>query len=211
VRTARTLLAAALLLALVIAPACGGGGTTDDTETDATSPAAVSSTATTTFTNDEYGISLTIADRFAAREKQIDGETRTDDDLLYQVDFADEQGAWAGGQMVDWLFVIVWQQKKVITPEALAAKPKLLEEAMVETRKKRPDLTWGEFTAAEVNGVPGWKWDYSQSVGGTTVNGRIYVLYQGDRSYELSIQSAESNWGENEPLLQAAIDSFTVE
>jgi hypothetical protein len=199
VRITAIVLAAALLATVVVATACHG------TPSDKTSPTPG---GTTSYSNDKYGFSFEIADRFEQKDDPLRGQANPAD---FDVVFRDPDGAKAGGKTVDFFYVAVYHFDRKITPDLLAKKKSGIEATFRKARSQHQNLVWETPTEASINGLPGWAVDYTQTVNGTVVKARSYLLYKGDKEYQLILQSAESTWPQNEPDLQAAAESFTVQ
>jgi hypothetical protein len=201
VRITAIVLAAALLATVSVASACGHQNTP-------TPQVSTTTGGTTSYSNDQYGFSFKIADRFeqAATDKNPMGSPPD-----FEVIFRDPDGTKQGGVSVDAFDVSVNKMDQQITPNLLRKEKAQVEAAFREAESQTTDLVWTTPVETSINGVPGWTVDYSHAAGDTALKERAYVLYKGDKSYTLTLQSAAATWPDNEPDLQAAAESFTIE
>ena len=194
-------IAAALLATVSVASACGHQNTP-------TPQVSTTRGGTTSYSNARYGFSFEIADRFkqAAKDKNPMGSAPD-----FEVIFRDPDGTKQGGVSVDAFDVSVNKTDKQITPDLLRKERANIEAAFRSVLSQTKDLVWTTPVEASINGVPGWRVDYTHKAGRTALKERAYVLYKGDRSYTLTLQSAAATWPDNEPDLQTAAESFTIQ
>jgi hypothetical protein len=170
--------------------------------------ATVTTGGTTSFSNDQYGFSFKIVDRFEKGDSaQFSQSTGAAD---FNVAFLDPDGAKAGDQSIDAFMVSVYVLKQEITPDLMPELKTELENALKQLAAADPSVQMQPLVDTTVNGVPGWKTDYTMNVNGAPVQDRAYFLVKGTNEYQITMQSSTDNWAKNEPDLQKAADSFTV-
>jgi len=204
VRIRAIVLAAALLATVAVATSCGDKG-------EGASPSEFSKTAggMTSYVNTELGFSFKIDDRFkhADPDKKPMGGRRPDFEVIYR----DPAGTKVGSASVDAFDVSVNTMDQQITPDLLRKKKANIEAGFQDVESQTKDLVWTTPVRVRINGLPGWRIDYTHTAGDTALKERAYALYKGDKQYGLTLQSAASSWSDNAPDLQAAAESFIVE
>ena len=197
-------LAAALLATVALATSCGDKG-------EGASPSEFSKTTggTTSYVNTELGFFFKIDDRFkhADPDKKPMGGRRPDFEVIYR----DPDGTKQGGVSVDAFDVSVNTMDQQTTPDLLRKEKANIEAGFQDVESQTKDLVWTTPVRVRINGLPGWRIDYTHTAGDTALKERAYVLYKGDRSYTLTLQSAAATWPDNEPDLQTAAESFTIQ
>lgn len=158
--------------------------------------------------NDQYGFSFQIADRF----KQGDSASfsQSTGSAALNVAFFDPNGAKAGDQSIDAFMTSVYVLKQPITTDLMPAMKTELDKALQQLKAADSSVKMQPLTETTVNGIPGWKTDYTMDMSGTPVQARTYFLVKGATEYQITIQSSTANWSKNEPDLQKAVDSFKV-
>ena len=85
-------------------------------------------------------------------------------------------------------------------------------ETMVTERLAK--LPSGEVTEpvakTTVNGTPGFTVSYTFSRGGVPVSAVSSFLFSGQYQYEVTGQASQTDWTKLQPVLEAAMASFTV-
>jgi opacity protein-like surface antigen len=163
---------------------------------------------TTSYSNDQYGFSFEIADQF--KEGDAASFSQSTGNAAFNVGFLDPNGAKSGGQIIDAFMTSVYVFKQEITPDLMPALKSELETALEQLKASDSSVEIQPLTETTVNGVPGYKTDYTMDMSGTPVQARTYFLVKGTTEYQISIQSSQANWSKNEPDLQKAVDSFKV-
>jgi hypothetical protein len=164
---------------------------------------------TTRYSNDQFGISFEITDRFEQGEEATG--TGSTDQAAFSVVFLDPDGVVVDDIAVDTLKVSVYELGQEITPDLMPDFKASLDSSLTQLQQADPTMQAQALTETTVNGVPGWKTDYTKSVSDVPINARTYFLVAGTKEYQITMWSAQENWSKNEPDLQAAVDSFTVE
>jgi hypothetical protein len=196
----------ALLLALaglsVAAGACSAS-----VSTGGSSPA--SSGGTKTYTNDQYGFSITYADLFTqgtTTSGQADGSGS-----VFDIAFADTAGATVGDKFVDVIQVSVYQLARAVK---LGEIPKLEKEFQTLVDQMLGGLTGASVTEplslVEVNGTRGFTFGYTFTQDSVGIKAVTSFLINGQTEYQIAGQASQENWAALSPSLQAAIDSFEV-
>ena len=194
VRAPLLILIAALLVATAVVAGC---------------EASISTGGTTSYSNDEYGFSFEIADRF--EEGDSASFSQSTGDAAKNVAFFDPDGAAAGGQTDRRLHDLGLRPSAGSHRRSHArAIQRQLDAALEQLKAADASVQLDPLTETTVNGVPGWKTDYTMDMSGTPVQARTYFLVKGTNEYQITIQSSTDNWSKNEPDLQKAVDSFEV-
>jgi hypothetical protein len=170
--------------------------------------ATITTGGTTSFTNDEYGFSFKIVDRFEKGDSASFSQSTGAAD--FTVAFLDPKGTQAAGQSLDAFMVSVYVLQQEVTADLMPALKSELETALGKLAAADSSVTMQPLTETTVNGVPGWSADYTMNVNDAPVQARTYFLVKGKNEYQITIQSSTQDWSKNEPDLQKAVDSFTV-
>ena len=163
---------------------------------------------TTSYNNDQYGFSFQIADRF--KEGDSASFSQSAGNAAFNVGFLDPDGATSGGQIIDAFMTSVYVLNQEITPDLMPALRSELEKTLEQLAANDSSVQMQPLAETTVNGVPGFKTDYTMDMSGAPVQARTYFLVKGDTEYQITIQSSQENWPKNEPDLQKAVDSFKV-
>jgi len=169
---------------------------------------STSTGGTTNYSNDEYGFSFDLANRFEEDDSAL--ASQSTGNSAFNVGFFDPDGARAGGKALDGMLVSVYVLQQEITPDLMPALKSELETALEQLTASDSSVEMQPLTETTINGVPGYKTDYTMDMSGTPVQARTYFLVKGTTEYQISIQSSQANWSQNEPDLQKAVDSFKV-
>ncbi len=204
-RPSRTLPAAALLLAVAVlslGTACGGssGG----------SPAggpAQDGGPTETYTNAEYRFSITCGSALT----QGDPSEGNGAGAVFAIAFVDTEGPRAGKAYTDGVQVAVFKLARTVTPDEVRG----LEQQVRDTVDERvTSLQSGRVvepvTRTTVNGTPGFTVSYRFARDGTAVAAVSTFLFSGEYQYELTGQASEASRATVQPVVDAAMASFTV-
>jgi hypothetical protein len=194
----------ALLLALVglsvAAAACSASVSTGDLSTPGGSK---------TYTNDQYGFSLTYDTVFVQGEST--GGTTGGSGSLFDIAFADPSGAKIGGKLVDGIQVSVYKLSRVVKPGEIAGLKKEFQDLVTQLLGSLNGAqTTQPLSLTQVNGVPGFKFAYTYTEEAVDVTAISYFLIKGQYEYQVTEQASKENWAALSPQLQAAVDSFTV-
>lgn len=186
-------LVAVVLAGLVVASGC---------ETTTTSG------GTTRYNNDQYGFSFEIADRF----EEATGDTaQSMGDAAFDVSFFDPDGASSADTLRDGMMVSVYELKQAVTPDLMPAFKSELEQVLGQLAAGDETVQLQPLADASLGGATGYSTDYTMTLEGLPVQARTYFVVKDDIEYQITIQSSQENWADNESDLQAAVDSFKVE
>jgi hypothetical protein len=163
-----------------------------------------------TYTNDKYGFSLTYDTMFV--ESEITGGASGGSGSVFDVVFADPEGAQIGGDLVDGIQVSVYKLARTVKPGEIAGLKKEFQGLVTELLGS---ISGAEATAplspTQINGVPGYTFGYAYAEDSVDVTATTYFLLKGQYEYQVTEQASRENWTWLSPQLQAAVNSFTVE
>jgi len=187
------------LAGLALLPgACGGGGATGE-----------SPPASGTYTNDQYGITMTYDGQFA--EGETKASSPSGDGTVFEVVFPDKNGPTVGGKYTNALRISVYKLANEIKPAQLPKLKKELSGAVTEYVVSRSggkiDRPLEEVT---VNGIPGFSLDYSLTKDDAALKVVDYFLYKGHYQYTLEGMAASQDWEALKGKFEAAFQTFTV-
>ena len=186
-------------LALTVA-GCSGGSD---------SGGGSSSGGTTTYTNDQYGFTMTYDTQFSEGEP-VEAAS-AGGSPVFDVVFADKQGTVIADRYVDAIEILVYELAREVKP---AEVPKL--KAEVQGVVDQLMTSASSATVVEpleevtVNGVPGFSFKYTYTEGGAELTAVTYFLFKGKYEYEITAQTTSANWDALKGKLEAAVQSFTV-
>jgi hypothetical protein len=196
----------ALLLALaglsVAAGACSAS-----VSTGGSSPA--SSDGTKTYTNDQYGFSITYADLFTQGEP-VTG-AGAGGSSVFDVVFADKNGTTISDRYVDAIQVSVYELAREVKPAEVIKLKSELQGVVDQLMTSATSATVIEpLTAVTVNGVPGFSFKYTYTEAGTELTAVTFFLFKGKYEYEITAQTTSANWDALKGKLEAAVQTFTA-
>jgi hypothetical protein len=191
-------MAASLILALGAAGCAGGssgGGAAQDGD------------STTTYTNETFRFSITHDTLLTQGEPGGPGDSKA----AFAVAFVDTGGPAAGGSYVDGVQVAVFELARAVKPSEVGGLKTQVEPVVAERLAELPS---GEVTEpvskTTVNGTPGFTVSYTFSRGGVPVSAVSSFLFSGQYQYEVTGQASRADWTKLQPVLEAAMASFTV-
>ena len=186
-------------LALTVAGCSGSGGSDNGS----------SSGGTTTYTNDQYGFTMTYDTQFSEGEP-VEAAS-AGGSPVFDVVFADKQGTIIADRYVDAIEILVYELAREVKP---AEVPKLkaevqgvVDQLMTSASSATVVQPLEEVT---VNGVPGFRFKYTYTEGGTELTAVTYFLFKGKYEYEITAQTTSANWDALKGKFEAAVQSFTV-
>lgn len=194
---------ALILCLVVVTPVAAGACGTDARDPDE-GPTIV------TYTNDEYGFSLTHSGRFT-RAAEATAESDAGAEELFEVSFMDADGTMAGDVMLDGFNVAVYGLARTVKPAEVPGLRAEIEDLVQQMGSGLQDLDGGSVDDVTVNGVPGFRWTYTYTQDGVALRARATFLFEGAREYLLTVQAAADRWSGLEADLLAVEESFTVE
>jgi PsbP-like protein len=175
-------------------PSAGGGGTT---------------TSIKTYSNDEYGFSITYSDRFTQGEP-VAG-TGAGGSSVLDVVFADEEGPVVSDRYVNAVQVSVYELARRVKPSEVPRLESELQGIVDQLMTSLPGARVAEkLSPVEVNGVPGFALKYTYAESGTAITALTSFLISGRYEYQITAQAASADWDSLEGELEAAIRSFTL-
>jgi hypothetical protein len=186
-------------LILAVAGCSGSGGSRDGS----------SGSGTATYTNDQYGFSLTYDKQFS-EGKPVEGAS-AGGSPVFDVVFADKDGTIIADRYVDAIEILVYELAREVKP---AEVPKLKAEVqgvVDELLASAPSAAVVQpLEKVAVNGVPGFSFRYTYSEGGTELTAVTYFLFKGKYEYEITGQATTEKAAALSSKLEAAAQSFTV-
>lgn len=187
---------AGLTLAVAACSGSGGGGDSGDGDTAA-------------YTNDTYGFSLTY-DRQLTEGEPVEG-TGAGGSSVFDVVFADKDGAVIADRYVDALQVSVYELAREVKPSEVPGLKKELSGVV--------DQLMGSLATAkvvqpleqiEVNGVPGFAFKYTYTEDDTEMTAVTFFLFNGKYEYQITAQATTENWTQLKGKLETAVQTFAV-
>jgi len=198
----RSYVALLLVLAGLALTVAGCSGSSD-------SGGGSSSGGTTTYTNDQYGFTMTYDTQFSEGEP-VEAAS-AGGSPVFDVVFADKQGTIIADRYVDAIEILVYELAREVKP---AEVPKLkaevqgvVDQLMTSASSATVVQPLEEVT---VNGVPGFRFKYTYTEGGTELTAVTYFLFKGKYEYEITAQTTSANWDALKGKFEAAVQSFTV-
>jgi len=192
-----------VLASLTLAVAgCSGSGGSD-------TGGGSSGGGTTTYTNDQYGFTITYDNQFS-EGKPVEAAS-AGASAVFDVVFADKQGTVIADRYVDAIEILVYELAREVKP---AEVPKLKAEVqgvVDQLMTSTSSATVVEpLAGVTVNGVPGFTFKYTYTEGGTELTAITYFLFKGKYEYEITAQTTSANWDALKGKFEAAVQSFTV-
>lgn len=162
-----------------------------------------------TYTNDQYGFSLTYDTLFT--EGTSSGGTESGSGSEFDIAFADTSGTKSAGKYIDGIQVSVYKLARAVKPAEVKGLKTEFEDLVSELMGSLAEAkTTAPLSLTEVNGVPGFTFSYSYTEDSLPITATTYFLIKGQTEYQVTEQAAQDAWAALEPEMQAAVDSFTV-
>ena len=171
------------------------------------SSAGGTTTSTRTYTNDQYGFSITYSDQLTQGDP-VSG-TGAGGTSVFDVVFADKDGPVVADLYVDAVQVSVYELTREVRPS---------EVPQIETELKGiVDQMLGNLPTAkvvedlgpvEVNGVPGFALKYTYSEEDTPITAMTFFLFSGKYEYQITAQATTEDWDTMKGPLEAAVKSL---
>jgi hypothetical protein len=195
------------VLALVLAGCSGSGSLGDDSSP---SGDGGTTTSTETYSNDQYGFSITYSDQFTQGEP-VAG-TGAGGSSVFDVVFADKDGPVVADRYVDAVQVSVYELAREVKASDV---PELKVELQGIVDQMMSELPTGEvveeMSPVEVNGVPGFTLKYTYAEEDTPITAVTFFLFSGKYEYQITAQATTEDWETMKRPLEAAVRSFTVQ
>lgn len=201
---ALSLAVAAAAVALTACSASLGTG-------DSGSPAAGggTTTSTRTYSNDQYGFTVTYSDRFTQGEPAA-GAGKGGSSVL-DVAFADESGPVVSDRYVNAIQASVYELTRSLKPSEVKQIKGELQDIVDQLMASLQGSTVVEkLTPVTVNGVPGFTFKYTYTEGGKEMTAATFFLFKGAHEYQITAQAVSSDWESLKGELESAVRSFTV-
>ena len=206
----RSLIALGLALAaltLALAGCSGSGGAGDD---GSPSSDGGTTTSTKTYTNDQYGFSITYSDQFTQGEP-VAG-TGAGGSSVFDVVFADKDGPVVADRYVDAVQVSVYELAREVKASDVPELKSELQGIVDQMMSSMPTAeVVEELTATEVNGIPGFALKYTYTEEDTPITAVTFFLFSGQYEYQITAQATTEDWATMKEPLEAAVQSFTVQ
>ena len=193
---------------LLLAVGCGGDGTDDATDDAGGDGSAAPASQPTTYTNDEFGFSVTYDPQ---RFDTVDEVAEEPDFNLVLIDSSQTDGPAAiritvGASGPD------GPRFEPGSPETMEA----LEAQFAEFSKALPDADIGETEECTLGGLPALRVYVGGTIPGVPIDdpqltGMIYGTAWADKGMFVLVGTPSPIWGENEAGLQEVVDSITIE
>jgi hypothetical protein len=199
-----SLVVAAAVLALT---ACGGSVSIGDS-----SPASSGGTtgSTKTYTNDQYGFTITYSDKFTQGEA-AEGTGKGGSSVL-DVAFADKSGPVVSDRYVNAIQTSVYELARELKPAEVKQVKGELQNIVDQLMASLPGSTVVEkLSPVTVNGVPGFAFKYTYTEGGKEMTAATFFLFKGKYEYQITAQAVTSDWDSLKAELESAVKSFTVQ
>ncbi len=162
-----------------------------------------------TYTNDQYGFSLTYDTVFV--QSEITGGASGGSGSVFDVVFADQEGAKIAGDLVDGLQVSVYKLARTVKPSEIAGLKQEFQSLVTDILGSvNGAKATAPLSPTEINGVPGYTFAYAYTEDSVAVTATTYFLLKGQYEYQVTEQASQENWTKISPQLQAAVDSFAV-
>jgi len=203
-RTTRSLAATTLLLAAVVAAV---GLTASGSSSSSTKPS--SSPVTRTYTNTDYGFSLSYPGNLV-ESTDTSYNTAASGGAKLTVGFVDPSGSKIGDIFVDGIAVSVYALTTEVTADLMPQFKSELEGVIAQMQQQDPTAQMTQLETAAINGVPGYKLGTTYDNQGTTMKMVTYFLVKGRTEYQVTEQATEQDWAKYAAGFDAAVNSFTV-
>lgn len=202
------------LLALVFAAGCGSTSKSTTTKAPGTTLAGAATTTTVaipskTYTSDKYGFAFQYPEAWQIDEQPNVAATAGSSAVL-QLGVVNPSGTQDNRSLlVDGVLVAVYQLKaKVDASNVSEVKPQLesLVKSLASQAADYKEIS--ALTEGEQNGLPGYMYSYSWTQNGVPLKSVDFFLFNGDKEYEINVQSATTTWDANKPYFDLIVNSL---
>jgi hypothetical protein len=201
-------LALAMAAAALALTACGGS-----VSIGGSSPAASSggtTTSTRTYTNDQYGFTITYSDKFTQGEA-AEGTGKGGDSVL-DIAFADKSGPVVSDRYVNAVQTSVYELTRAVKPAEVPQIKGELQNIVDQLMASLPGSKMVEkLSPVTVNGIPGFAYKYTYTEGGKDLTAATFFLFKDNHEYQITAQAVTADWDALKGDLQSAVQSFTVQ
>ena len=206
----RGLIAVGLALAGLTLALAGCSGSVNVGDDSSPSSDGGTTTSTTTYTNDQYGFSITYSDQFTQGEP-VAG-TGAGGSSVFDVVFADKDGPVVADRYVDAVQVSVYELAREVKASDVPELKSELQGIVDQMMSSLPTAkVVEELSPVEVNGVPGFALKYTYTEEDTPITAVTFFLFSGSYEYQLTAQATSEDWETMKGPLEAAVKSFTVQ
>jgi len=203
---ALSLVVAAAALALT---ACSAEVSTGD-DSGSSSTDDGTTTSTRTYTNDQYGFSITYADRFTQGEP-AEG-TGAGGSSVLDLAFADKDGPVIADRYVNAVQTSVYELVREIKPSEVKQVKTELQGIVDQLMTSLPSgVVVEELSPVEVNGLPGFAFKYTYEEEGRELTAVTFFLFKGKYEYQITAQAVSADWESLKGELESAVQSFTAQ
>jgi hypothetical protein len=210
IRTRRWLvLSLAVAAAALALTACGGSVSLGGGSSPASSDGGTTA-STRTYTNDQYGFTITYSDRFTQGEA-AEGTGKGGSSVL-DVAFADKDGPVVSDRYVNAIQASVYELARTLKPSEVKQIKGELQNIVDQLMASLPGSAVVEkLSPVTVNGVPGFTFRYMYTEGGKEMTAATFFLFKGKYEYQITAQAVTSDWESLKGQLESAVQSFTVQ
>ena len=206
----RRYLAFGLALAgLVLAVAgCSASVSTGDSSSPAGNDGGTT-TSTKTYTNDQYGFTITYAETLT-RGEPVAG-TGAGGSSVLDVVFADKSGPVVSNRYVNAVQTSVYELARELKPTEVKQVKTELQGIVDQLMGSLPSATVVQkLSPVKVNGIPGFAFKYTYTEEGKDLTAVTFFLFQGKYEYQITAQATTDRWDAMKGDLEAAVQSFTL-
>ncbi len=187
-----------LLLAIALAATGCSGGYGDTTQ---------AGIYLTPFDSGEHGFTIMFPSGYVRTEPPVDQDA--DPSLMYQVYFADPEGAQSAGTALDVLAIAVHRMNRTASRDDFREHLDEFRQMAHGLVGKRPKLRMVEpFEVAVLGGKPALRGVFSYRISGQDVAAMAYLVPVEDRAYWIVGQASRGTWDSAGRLLGSSIDSI---
>lgn len=168
-----------------------------------------SPTGPVTFTDDEYGYSITRDAMFS--EGKPEESTASSGNMVAEAVFVDKDGTVASGSYLDAVMVTVYEMARSVAPSEV---PDLEGEmqGMIDDllASVSASAVVQPLSPIEVNGVPGFAITYTYEDLGEELTAASFFLFKDKYEYQITTQAVSERWDELKGRFQDAVKSFSL-
>jgi hypothetical protein len=168
-----------------------------------------SPTGPVTYTDDEYGYSITRDAMFS--EGTVKDVSASAGNAVAEAIFADENGTLASGSYLDAILVTVYELARSVTPAEVPDLKAEMQEMIDDLLASLSDAKVVQpLTETEVGGVPGFAVTYTYEDLGKELTAASFFLFKDKYEYQITTQSVTERWDELKGRFQDAVQSFAL-
>lgn len=161
-----------------------------------------------TYSDKTYGFSFQYPEDWRVQEGNS-AEITAGSNAKTAVGVFDPRGTKVNDIYIDLMQLALYELNATIDETMMPLVKPELENVLAQLEAQSADMErQGDLTQTTVNGLTGFMVTYTFSQDGEPATSTLYFLFAGNREYQLTCQSATSNWQENKPLFDAIVKSF---